>query len=116
MAQGQPVPRAVRLDELVLGHPVALAAEGQGIGLEALEAVLPHVEGAIFLRRQPVGVAEAQGPAEVLRLDVEGAHLPPVGEANLATAGEIVTDLADGPNRVLEGQVAQHRAGVLQHA
>ena len=44
-----------------------------------------------------------------------GAHLAAVGQADLAPAGEVVADLPDGPDRVLEGQVPQHRAGVLEH-
>ena len=43
-------------------------------------------------------------------------HLPAVGQADPAPAGDVVADLADGPDRVLEGQVAQHGRGVLEHA
>ena len=103
------------LDQAVLGHPVALAPQRGGIGLEALEAVLPHVEGDVLLGREAPAVPELEGPLEVLGLDVEGPHLAAVGQADPALAGDVVADLADGPDRVLERQVAQHGRGVLQH-
>ena len=43
-------------------------------------------------------------------------QLAAVGQADLAAAGGVVADLADGPDRVLEGEVAEHLARVLEHA
>ena len=57
----------------------------------------------------------AHGAFEVLALDVEGAQLSPVGEAHLAPAGDVVADLADRPDRVLQGEVADDHARILQH-
>ncbi len=90
--------------------------EGQRVGLEALQAVLPHVEGGVLLWGEALTVAVADGSLQVLALDVERAHLPTVGQADRASAGDVVADLADGADRVLEGQVAHHRRGVLEHA
>ena len=42
--------------------------------------------------------------------------LAAVGEAHPLGAGEVVADVADGPDGVLEGHVAQHDGRVLEHA
>ena len=109
--QRQVVLVAVRLDELVLDDPVELAVELERVVLEAGEAVLPHAERLLLERRQALGLGVAQRPVEVLGLDVEGRHLAAVGQAHRARAGEVVADLADGPDRVLERHVAQHDDG-----
>ena len=77
--------------------------------------MLPHVEGEVLLGLEPALVPEALGPLEVLGLDVERPHLPAVGQADPALAGDVLADLPDGPDRVLEGEVSQHRRGVLEH-
>ena len=48
-------------------------------------------------------------------MDVERAHLAPVGQPDGAAAGHVVADLADRPDRVLQGHVAQHDVVVLEH-
>ena len=106
----------VGLEQLVLDHPVDLAVELEGVVLELRHAVLPHLEGALFERGKALAVGVPQRTVEVLALDVDGAHLAPVGEPDSPPAGDVVADLADRPDRVLERHVAQHDVLVLEHA
>ena len=106
---------AERLDQLVLDHPVDLAVELHRVVLERRDAVLPHLERLLLERREALRVGVAQRPVEVLALDVEGAHLAPVGEPHESPARHVVADLADRPDRVLERHVAQHDVVVLEH-
>ena len=110
------MPGAVGLDQVVLDHPVALAIETERILLDALHAVLPHRERPLLQRGQAAALVVAKGPVEVLALDVEGAELAPVRKSYLAPAGDVVADLTDRPNRVLQGEVADDHARVLEHA
>ena len=57
------------------------------------------------------------GPGVVLALDVERAGLPAPGQPDGAPPGEVVADLADRPDRVVEGEVAELHTGLdhLQH-
>ena len=107
---------AVRLDELVLDDPVDLAVELHRVALDRGHAVLPHLQRLRLERRQALGVGVADGPVEVLALDVERRHLAPVVETHRAAARHVVADLADGPDGVLERHVAQHDRRVLEHA
>src|SRR5207244_2202660 len=104
------------LDETVLDDPVALTVEAERVGLEPTEAVLPHLERLLLEGAEAARLAVAQGAVEVLGLDVDGAGFPPVGEAHPAPAGHVVADLADRTDRVLQRHVAQHDAGILEHA
>ena len=56
-------------------------------------------------------------PGVVLALDVQRAGLPPAGQAHGAPPGEVVADLADRPDRVVQGEVAELHPGLdhLQH-
>ena len=63
-------------------------------------------------RGQVVAVGEVAGPLVVLGLDLQRRQLPAVGQLDRAAAGDVVADLADRPDRVLQGQVAQHLAGL----
>ena len=63
----------------------------------------------------PALLGVALGTRQELALDVEGARLPSVRQADLALAGQVVADLADRPDRGLEGHVAPHATGVLEH-
>ena len=66
---------------------------------------------------RPVVLGVAQGPVEVLALDVEGADASrPLARRTRRRAGDVVADLADGPDRVLERHVPQHDVGLLEHA
>ena len=82
VAERQAVALAERLEQLVLDHPVDLAVELQRVVLDRRDAVLPHLERPLLERREALGLGVAQRPVEVLALDVEGAHLAPVGEAH----------------------------------
>ena len=106
---------AERLDQLVLDHPVDLPVEQQRILLDRRDAVLPHLEGLLLERREALGIGIPQRPVEVLALDVERAQLAPVRQPDGAAARHVVADLADRPDRVLQGHVAQHHVGVLEH-
>ena len=64
--------------------------------------------------RDLAAVDEVARLAEVLGLDLQGARLAAVGQADLAAAGRVVADLADGPDRVLHREVAHHHA-LLDH-
>ena len=76
-----------------------------------------HISRACFSSGdRPLVLRVAQRPVEVLALDLERAGLAPVGQAHPARAGDVVADLADGADRVLEGHVAQHDDGLLEHA
>ena len=57
------------------------------------------------------------GAGVVLALDVQRAGLPAAGEPHGTAAGEVVADLADGPDRVVQGEVAELDPGLdhLQH-
>src|SRR4030095_10126869 len=46
------------------------------------------------------------------RLDLEDTDVFVVRQPDLAAAGDVVADLADRPDRVLQGQVAHHHAGL----
>src|SRR5579862_6148240 len=113
--QRHPVALAHVLDEAVLRHPVALPPERERIGLETLQAVLPHLERPLLLGAQAMAVTKPQGTLQVLRLNVEGPHLPAVRESDPALAADVVADLPDGADRVLEGEVSQDGPGVLEH-
>ena len=67
---------AVLLDQAVLDHPVAFAVKRQRIVLEALQAVLPHVERLVLLGRQTLSVPELEGPVEVLATGCRGRSPP----------------------------------------
>jgi hypothetical protein len=49
---------------------------------------------------------EALDPLEVRLLDLQRRHLAPVRQPDPPLAGHVVADLADGPDRVVERQVA----------
>ena len=79
------------------------------------EGPLPQVEhlpGHRVVKASPVG--EGKRLLEVLGLDLQRRELTAVHQAHQPTAGRVVADLADRPDRVLERQVAQHDA-VLDH-
>ena len=106
----------VRLDQVVLDHPVDFGRELERVLLEVGHHVLPHLERLLLERRQAVALGEAQRPVEVLGLDVDRRELAAVGEANAPAAGDVVADLADRADRVLEREVAPGRAVVFEHA
>ena len=116
VAEGQVVASPEGLDEPILDDPVDLAVELERVVLDGRHAVLPHVERLLLERREPLRLGVAQRPVEVLALDVERTDLTTIGEADAATAGDVVADVADRPDRVLERHVAQHHARVLEHA
>src|SRR5271165_1079659 len=111
--QRQVVPGPVALDQLVLGDPVDLPRDlVQVPGLDRGERPLPHLKDPLADRVEAVLEGEVLGPVQVLVLDVQGAHLAPVGQPDPAAPGHIVADLADRPDRVIQGQVAHDRAGL----
>ena len=93
-----------------------LALQLQRLVLDGRDAVLPHVERPLLERREALGVGVAQGPVQVLTLDVERADLAAVGQPHPPAAGDVVADLPDGADRVLQGHVPEHDALVLEHA
>src|SRR5688500_1347675 len=99
MRERHTVPRAVAPAQSVLDHPVALAVEAQRILLQGREAVLPHAERLLLERAEALGLVIALRPRQVLALDVEGAGVATVGQPHAALAGDVVADLADGPDR-----------------
>ncbi len=116
VAEGQVVAGTKGLEQAVLDHPVDLSIELQWIVLDGADAVLPHLQRLLLQGGEALGVGVAQGPVEVLALDVERAHFATVGEAYLAATGDVVADVADRADRVLEGHVAQHDRGIFEHA
>src|SRR5690606_22209275 len=58
---------------------------------------------------------ELGGLREVLLLDLQGAALFAVDEPDPAPPGDVVRYLPDGPDRVLQGQIAHRHAG-FDHA
>src|SRR3546814_7932238 len=103
-------------DLLQLDHPVDLPInQVQVPRLDGLEPALPQVEGRVDDRRaQLTTVHEVAGAGEVLHLDLQCAGLTTVGQPDLRTAGDVVGDLANRPDRVLEGEVPHHHA-LLDH-
>jgi hypothetical protein len=71
---------------------------------------------AVRQRRAPGGDV-LDGAGVVLALDVQRAGLPAAGEPHGTAAGEVVADLADGADRVVQGEVAELDPGLdhLQH-
>ena len=112
---GEVVLRPVRLDQLVLDHPVDLTVQLQRVVLECGHAVLPHLERPLLERRQALGVRVAQRAVEVLALDVEGAHLAAVGQADRPPAGHVVADLRGSPGSGSPASCPAARPRVLEH-
>ncbi|MCB1247339.1 MAG: sigma 54-interacting transcriptional regulator, partial [Acidimicrobiia bacterium] len=104
----------VSVDQVVLGDPVHFSGQRHRVLLEPCQQVLPHRHGAFDLRTHTGRPGVPQHTFEVLPLDVEGAELAAVGEFHRSSARHVVADLADGTNRVLEGQVPEHHL-VLEH-
>ena len=63
----------------------------------------------------PAPLDEVDGLLVVLALHLQRRGLPAAGQAHLAAARDVVADLADRPDRVLQGQVPHHGAR-LDHA
>jgi hypothetical protein len=95
---------AVLLDQLALGDPVHLTVELVLIVLEVHYRVLPHARD-LFHHVVIALIDPTQGLLEVLLLHVESAGLSAVGEPDPPFAGGVVADLADRPDRILEGHV-----------
>ena len=117
MAEGQAMALPVLLDEVVLDHPVALAIEKQGVLLDRLDAVLPHVERLLLRRRRTAARrAYLECAVEVLALDIERRDLPAVREAHLAPTGDVVADFANRVDRIFERHVAEDDGRVFEHS
>src|SRR5664279_2851160 len=106
---------AVRLDEVVLDHPVDLAGELERVRLEVDHHVLPHLERLLLERSEAVALREPQGAVQVLALDLDGRELTAVRQSHPAPAGDVVADLADRPDRVLQREVAPGARVLLEH-
>ena len=116
MRERQVVLLAVRLDEVVLDHPVDLAGQLERVRLEVDHHVLPHLERLLLERAEPAALGEAQRPVQVLALDLDRGELTPVGEPDPPAAGDVVADLTDRADRVLEGEVAPRARVLFEHA
>ncbi len=113
--QRQVVLGPVALDELVLGDPVDLPVhQGQVPGLHRCQGATPQLEHARDRGVPPALGDEVHGFGVVLPLDLQGTGLAAVGELDLAPTGQVVADLPDGPDRVLQREVA-HRHARLDH-
>ena len=97
MPEGKLVARSICLDQAIFDHPVTLAIQAERVDLDSLDAVLPHRQSALLKGRQTASLVVAKCPIQVLALDVEGAELSPVRKSDLAPAGDVMADLADGP-------------------
>ncbi len=76
-----------------------------------------HISRAVRLEgAQLPALGVLEGPVQVLALDVERAGLSSVGQSHPSPAGDVVADLADGPDGVLERHVPEHDVGLLEHA
>jgi len=104
----------IPLDEVILHHPVDLPVQGEWILLEAGQQVLPHLDRTLHCGRETGIPGVPQGPVEVFPLNVERRQLASVGEPHLAPTRRIVADLTNGPDRVVEREVAEHHVR-LEH-
>ena len=106
---------AVLLDQAVLDRPVDLAVDlGQLLALHRVQGAAPQFDDAVGDR---VGAAASDvlgGLGVVLALDVQRRRLPAAGQPHRPLAGEVVADLPDGPDRVVQAEVAELDA-LLDH-
>src|SRR4051812_3898981 len=116
VTEGQFVARSERIEEPILDDPVDLAIELERIVLDGADAVLPHLQRPLLERWEAFGLRVTLRSVEVLTLDVQRADLAPVGEANLASTGHVVADVANRPDRVLQRHVAQHNRRIFEHS
>ena len=105
----------IALHEMILGHPVTLPAKQEGILFDPVKAVLPHVQAGLFLLVQVVPVGEPKNFVQELSLDVQRRHLPTIGQPDLPPASRVVADLTDGPDRILQGHIAEDNLRLFQH-
>ncbi|SLC89572.1 Uncharacterised protein [Mycobacteroides abscessus subsp. massiliense] len=108
----------VALEKLALDHPVDLGVDLREIlAFNGIKGAAPELDDLLDLLVGFAGVQMLDGTRVVLALDVQRAGLPSSGESHGAPSGEIVADLADGPDRVVQREVTERDAGLdhLQH-
>ena len=110
----QAVAGHVALDPLALDHPVELAVELHGVGLELLHDVGPAQQHVLADRVGGHRVDVAGGVLEVLHLQLQRRDGAPVLQLDRLLQRRVVGDVADGLHRRLQRVVAVEEA-VLDH-
>ena len=78
--------------------------------------MLPHLERLLLERGETVTLREPQRAVQVLALDLDCRELAPVRQPDPAPARDVVADLADRPDRVLQGEVPPGARVLFEHA
>ena len=108
----------VALEQFALDHPVDLGVDlGEVLALDRVELATPQVDHLLDLG---VGLARLQvldGAGVILALNIQRTGLPSTGQPYRSASGEVMADLADGADRIVQGEVAERhtRLDHLQH-